>query len=73
MATPAMHAEKYSYLNIILIGEYITFSHNIPARSSAMHSQTSYTISYLEEINSNFTSLIVPRLWNSCMHFPQLT
>ena len=46
----AMHAEKYSYLNILLlIGEYITFSQNIPARSSTMHSQTSYTISYLEE------------------------
>ena len=37
-ATPAMHAEKYSYLNILLlIGEYITFSHNIPARSSTTH------------------------------------
>ena len=34
----AMHAEKYSYLNILLlIGEYITFSQNIPARSSTTH------------------------------------
>ena len=38
IATPAMRAEKYSYLNILLlIGEYITLSHNIPARSSTTH------------------------------------
>ena len=62
-----MHAEKYSYLNILLlIGEYITlvtiYQLDLPPCTHKFKLATPYLT-----INSNSTSLIVPRLWNLCM------